>query len=60
MTAWQGTEEGTLQVKIAPFDNGKPRSEDDFIEDPSELMGKPYQVQVGAWGSANLNILEYV
>ena len=33
-------------MKIAPFDNGKPRSEDDFIENPAELMGKPYQVQV--------------
>lgn len=42
----QGTEEGTLHVRVVPFENGKPRSEDDFIDNPEELLYKPYQVQI--------------
>ena len=42
----QGTEEGSLHVRVVPFENGKPRSEDDFIEDPTDLLDKPYQVQI--------------
>ena len=33
-------------MRVVPCLDGKPRSEEEFVDDPSELLGKPYQVQI--------------
>lgn len=44
----QGNEEGHLYVNITPCtQQGKPLAdEDSFVEDPSELLGKPFHFKV--------------
>ena len=43
----QGEEVATTVINVSPCDpNGKPLKEDVFVEDPSELLGKPYHFKV--------------
>lgn len=43
----QGLEEGTLYVSVTPCNqNGKALDEDYFVDDPSELLRKPYHFKV--------------
>ncbi|XP_038077973.1 kinesin-like protein KIF28P isoform X3 [Patiria miniata] len=47
VTDFKGKEEGSLVVCIAPCNqNGQPIGEDDFVDDPNELLGKPYHFKV--------------
>ena len=49
ITDYNGLEEGHLIVRILPCDRfGKPLDDDSFVDDPSELLGKPYSFKVGA------------
>nr|CAB3259099.1 kinesin-like protein KIF28P [Phallusia mammillata] len=44
---YKGDEEGSLYVSVSPCDGkGKSLDEESFIEDPSELLGKPYYFKV--------------
>ena len=48
ITDYKGQEEGYLYVNVAPCtQKGKPLDEDYFVDNPSELLGKPYYFQVG-------------
>ena len=43
----QGQEEGSLYVTVTPCTaNGQSLDEDSFIEEPQELLGKPYYFKV--------------
>lgn len=43
----QGDEEGSLYVSVSPCDaKGKSLDEESFIEEPSELLNKPYYFKV--------------
>ena len=47
ITDYKGQEEGHLKVHVAPVKkDGKPIEEDAFVDDPHELLGKPYHVMV--------------
>ncbi|XP_064610352.1 kinesin-like protein KIF28 [Liolophura sinensis] len=47
VTDYKGQEEGTLYVNVAPCtQNGKPLDEDYFVDNPEELLGKPYHFKV--------------
>ncbi|XP_069112007.1 kinesin-like protein KIF28 isoform X3 [Argopecten irradians] len=47
ITDYKGQEEGTLTVTVAPCDDkGRPLDEEFFVEDPSELLGKPFYYKV--------------
>ena len=54
----KGEEEGRLHVYITPCDkHGKPIDDTDFyIEDPEQLLGKPFHFQVGieAWPTESI------
>lgn len=44
---YKGQEEGHLKVKLEPCDNkGKPIDEEAFVDDPHELLNKPYHFKV--------------
>ncbi|KAK3605709.1 hypothetical protein CHS0354_013504 [Potamilus streckersoni] len=44
---YKGNEEGTLKVDVTPcHQNGKALEEEYFVEDPKDLMGKPYHFKV--------------
>lgn len=43
----QGSEEGSAVIEVAPCtQDGKPLDEDYFVENPKELIGKPYHFMV--------------
>ena len=47
ITDYKGTEEGTMIVAVTPVtQNGKTLDEDNFVDDPSELLGKPFHFKV--------------
>ncbi|XP_033626333.1 kinesin-like protein KIF28P isoform X2 [Asterias rubens] len=47
VTDFKGKEEGSLIVCIEPCDQkGKSIEEDDFVDEPNELLGKPYHFKV--------------
>ncbi|XP_060063153.1 kinesin-like protein KIF28 [Ylistrum balloti] len=47
ITDYKGQEEGTLDVRVAPCDaKGKPADDESFVEDPSELLNKPFYFKV--------------
>lgn len=47
VTDYKGQEEATLYVNVAPCtQNGKPLDEDYFVDNPEELLGKPYHFKV--------------
>ncbi|XP_022096097.1 kinesin-like protein KIF28P isoform X3 [Acanthaster planci] len=47
VTDFKGKEEGSLVVNITPCNqNGQPIGEDEFVDDPNELLGKPYHFKV--------------
>ncbi|KAJ8302783.1 hypothetical protein KUTeg_019179 [Tegillarca granosa] len=47
ITDYKGGEEGQITVHVTPCSqNGKPLDEDSFVDDPKELVGKPYHFQV--------------
>jgi len=47
ITDYKGTEEGSLIVKVAPCSqSGKALDEDYFVDDPKDLIGKPYHFKV--------------
>jgi len=47
VTDHKGSEEASLSVKLIPCQsNGKPLGEDQFVEDSSELIGKPYNFKI--------------
>ena len=49
ITDYKGMEEGQLLVSITPCSQaGRPLDEDYFVEDPNELLKKPYHFKV-AW-----------
>ncbi|XP_078336850.1 kinesin-like protein KIF28 isoform X16 [Crassostrea virginica] len=44
---YKGQEEGQLKVKLEPCDNkGKPIDEEAFVDDPHELLNKPYHFKL--------------
>ncbi|XP_052713271.1 kinesin-like protein KIF28 isoform X7 [Crassostrea angulata] len=44
---YKGQEEGHLKVKLEPCDNkGKPIDEEAFVDDPHELLNKPYHFKL--------------
>ncbi|XP_078606813.1 kinesin-like protein KIF28 isoform X8 [Branchiostoma floridae x Branchiostoma japonicum] len=59
VTDYKGVEEGNLYVNITPCsDKGKPLDEDFFVEDPQELLGKPFHYKVTI-KSAEVNKAKY-
>ncbi|ELT99958.1 hypothetical protein CAPTEDRAFT_223727 [Capitella teleta] len=47
ITDYKGQEEGSISVHVAPCtQTGKPLDEDYFVDNPSELLGKPYHFKV--------------
>ena len=47
ITDYKGLEEGHLYVNITPCNQaGKTLDEDSFVDEPSELLGKPYHFKV--------------
>ena len=47
ITDYKGSEEGTILINVTPCSQtGKPLDEDYFIDDPKELLGKPYHFKV--------------
>ncbi|XP_030831067.1 kinesin-like protein KIF28P isoform X3 [Strongylocentrotus purpuratus] len=47
ITDFKGNEQGYLVVSIAPCNQaGKALPDDEFVDDPSELLGKPYHIKV--------------
>ncbi|XP_031552052.1 kinesin-like protein KIF28P [Actinia tenebrosa] len=47
VTDYKGSEEATLVVNVTPCtQTGKPLDEDNFVENPSELLDKPYHFKV--------------
>ncbi|XP_077982390.1 kinesin-like protein KIF28 isoform X2 [Glandiceps talaboti] len=47
VTDYKGTEEGQMSLVITPCTQaGKPVDEDKFVDDPQELLGKPYYFKV--------------
>ena len=49
VTDYKGQEEGTIYVTVTPCNaQGKPLSEEAFVDDPSELLDKPYNFKVRA------------
>lgn len=47
ITDYKGQEEGYLSVHVTPCaPNGKPLDEESFVEDPKELLNKPYNFKV--------------
>ena len=47
ITDYKGSEEGYLYVHVTPCEtNGKPLDEESFVEDPKDLIGKPYNFKV--------------
>lgn len=56
---YKGEDQGQLNLHITPCDaNGKPLGDDFFVEDPSELLGKPYAFKVTI-KSAEINKLRF-
>ncbi|XP_059148912.1 kinesin-like protein KIF28 isoform X2 [Physella acuta] len=47
ITDYKGEEEGKLSVNITPCDSsGKPLDEDSFVEEPKDLLGKPFHFKI--------------
>jgi len=47
ITDYKGIEQGSLIINVTPCtQNGKPVDEESFVEDPKELLGKPYHFKV--------------
>eukprot|EP00111_Clytia_hemisphaerica_P009015 TCONS_00026419-protein len=47
ITDYKGSEEGSAVIEVAPCtQDGKPLDEDYFVENPKELIGKPYHFMV--------------
>lgn len=47
ITDYKGEEVATTVINVSPCNpNGKPLNEEFFVEDPSELLGKPYHFKV--------------
>lgn len=47
ITDYKGSEEGSAVIEVAPCSqDGKPLDEDYFVENPKELIGKPYHFMV--------------
>nr|XP_026689448.1 kinesin-like protein KIF28P isoform X4 [Ciona intestinalis] len=47
ITDYKGQEEGMLTVAVTPcLPNGRSLDEESFIEDPSDLLGKPYHFKI--------------
>jgi hypothetical protein len=47
ITDYKGQEEGSMFVNVTPCtQTGKPLDEDYFVDNPSELVGKPYHFKV--------------
>lgn len=47
VTDYKGSEEGSLVINVAPCtQQGKPLDEDYFVEEPKDLIGKPYHFKV--------------
>jgi len=47
VTDYKGSEEGTILINITPCSQaGKPLDEDYFVEEPKDLIGKPYHYKV--------------
>jgi len=55
ITDYKGNEQGHLQVKILPCEkNGNECDEDDFVEDPKELIGQSLHCKVHITGARGL------
>jgi len=47
ITDYKGSEEGNVVINITPcFNDGKPLDEDYFVEEPKDLLTKPYHFKV--------------
>ena len=59
ITDYKGTEEGSILINVTPcLQNGKPLDEDYFVEDPKDLIGKPYHFKVTV-RNANLHKVKF-
>ncbi|XP_071958666.1 kinesin-like protein KIF28 [Antedon mediterranea] len=48
VTDFKGTDEGKLYITIKPCtQDGKPYTDEEYVDDPSELLGKPYHIKIG-------------
>lgn len=55
ITDYKGNEQGNLQVMVMPCDkSGAPIGEDDFVEDPQELIGQALHCKVNILGARGL------
>ena len=55
ITDYKGQEEGSLYISVAPCSSdGRALDEEYFVEDPVELLGKPYYYKVIWMKSAEL------
>jgi len=47
VTDYKGTEQGSISINVTPCTaQGKPLDEDHFVDDPKDLLGKPYHFKV--------------
>nr|XP_006814113.1 PREDICTED: kinesin-like protein KIF28P-like [Saccoglossus kowalevskii] len=59
VTDYKGTDEGTMYINITPCtQTGKPIDEDMFVDDPFELLGKPFHFKVNV-KSCDVNKARY-
>ena len=50
ITDYKGQEEGFMEVNITPCTQaGKPLDEEYFVDEPTDLMGKPYYFKVSTY-----------